>query len=212
MIVVKPRRVEQDLILQGGAAEAGIVSDARDTAIGARNDPVIVGLQFLGRTIRALEDVAIDEAAGTKKRRHTGRHASGERCVTNALEDDLTSEIGIDAFVKCEAKVGKPVERDGAHHRQMGCAVHSQFEREGGEALDLFRGVTGPLRNEFDHGRRKIGIGIDGHALKGNGARNDDEHGDHHHQEALLKGELDNTMDHLEFSGRASPPSAAENS
>ncbi len=78
-------------------------------------------------------------------------------------------------------------------------AIHRQFQRQGGEALDLFRGVAGPLGDELDHGRRKIGIGIHGHALEGNGAGNDDEHGNHHHQEALLQRELDNAMDHSDL-------------
>ena len=93
----------------------------------------------------------------------------------------------------------------------MRSAVHGQLERERGEALDFFGGVAGPLGDEFDHRRRKIGIGVHGHALERNGAGNDDEHGDHHHQEALLESELDDAMDHSELLAE-SPFSAAKNS
>jgi hypothetical protein len=52
------------------------------------------------------------------------------------------------------------------------------------------------LGDELDHGRGQIGIGIDGHALEGNGAGDDDKHGDHHDEEALLERELDDAMNH----------------
>jgi hypothetical protein len=204
VIVVEPRRVQQDVILHGGPAEAGIVRDARDAAVGANNNPIIESLQFLRRTIRAFQDVPIDEAAWTEKRRHARHDTGGKSSVSDALEDDLAGEIGIDTFVEGEAEVRKSVKRDGAHHRQVGRAVHGQFEGQGGEAFDFFRGMAGPLGDELDHGRRKIGIGINGHALKRNGARDDDEHGNHHHQEALLESKLDNAMNHLEFSRRVS--------
>ena len=124
--------------------------------------------------------------------------------VAEALEDHLAREIGVDAFVERQADVGEAVERDGAHHFQVRRAVHGQFERERGEALDFFGGVAGPLGDQLDHGRRKIGIGVDGHALEGNGAGDDQQHGDHQHQEALPQSELDDAMDHCEVFGHVS--------
>src|SRR5258708_28094069 len=136
VIVVEARRIKQNLILHGGAAEAGIVSNARDTSVSTRNDPVIVGLQFLGGTVRALQDIAIDEAAGTKERGHARSNALGELRIAETLENYLASEIGINAFIKRKAHVGEPIEGDGAHHFQMRRAVHAQFERQSGEALN----------------------------------------------------------------------------
>ena len=66
------------MILHGGAAKAGIVRDARDAAVGALDDPIFVSVQFHRRAIGAFDDVAIDEAAGTKERSHAGRDASWE--------------------------------------------------------------------------------------------------------------------------------------
>src|ERR1700676_980182 len=211
VIAVEARGVEQDLILHGGAAEAGIVRDARDAAIRASNDPIVVGLQFLRRTIGAFEDVAIHEGAGTEKRRHAGHDAGGKGGVADALEDELAREVRIDTFIEGEAQIGKPIERDGRHTVKIRVAVHAHPEREGGKALDFFSGVARPLGNELDHRRRKIGISVHGHALKGNGAGNDDEHSHHEHEEALLESELDDAMDHGDFSA-ASPVSAAKNS
>ena len=75
-------------------------------------------------------------------------------------------------------------------------AIHGQFERKSGEALDFFGGVAGPLRDELDHGRRKIGISVDGHARKETAPAITIKDRDHQHEEALAQGELDDVMDH----------------
>jgi hypothetical protein len=54
------------------------------------------------------------------------------------------------------------------------------------------------LRDELHHGWRKIGIGVDRHALEGNRARDDDEHCDHQDDKALLQRKLDDAVDHRE--------------
>ena len=78
----------------------------------------------------------------------------------------------------------------------MGNAVHREFERKRNQPLDLFRGVTGPLRDEFDLRGSKIGIGIHGHALKGNNPSDRHKHGEHQHQESLMERGLYDSMDH----------------
>ncbi len=70
VIAVKARGIEQHLILHDRAAEAGVVGDAVHRAIGALDDPVLEGLQLLRAAVGALDNVAIDEAAGTEERRH----------------------------------------------------------------------------------------------------------------------------------------------
>ncbi len=146
--------------------------------------------------VGALDDVAVDQAAGAEERGHAGGDALRERGVRQTLEDFLPREIRIGAFVKGEAHVGEPVERDGAHDHQVRGAVHGQLERQRGEALDFLGGVAGPLGDEFHHGRRKVGIGVHRHAAEGNRAGDDDEHREHQHDEALLQRKLDDAMDH----------------
>src|ERR1700687_1057952 len=69
--------------------------------------------------------------------------------------------------------------------------------------------MAGPLRYDCHHGRRKIGIRVDGHALEGNGTSHDDQDGEHQHDEALLQRELDDAMDHREAIRREAWRSAA---
>ena len=75
-------------------------------------------------------------------------------------------------------------------------AVHVEFERQRDQALHFFGGVAGPLRDQFHHGRRKIGIGVHGHALERQDAADHDEDRQHQHQEPLAQRELDDAMDH----------------
>src|SRR5271168_2553107 len=57
-----------------------------------------------------------------------------------------------------------------------------------------------PLSYQLDHRRRKIRISVDRHAAEGFGAGQHDQQSDDNYEEALAKGELDNVMDHLDFS------------
>ena len=79
---------------------------------------------------------------------------------------------------------------------QVRRAVHGQLERQRGQSFDLFGGVAGPLRDQLDHGRRKIRIGVHRHALKGIRAGDDEKRHQHQDQEPLPQRELDNVMDH----------------
>ncbi len=116
--------------------------------------------------------------------------------VGYALEDDLAREVGFGAFVKCQDDVREAVERDRTHHAQIRRAVHREFEGERRESFNFFRRVTRPLRDQLDHRRRQVGIRIDRHALKRDGARDDDEQREHQYDEALLECDLDDAMDH----------------
>src|SRR5260370_6679129 len=107
VIAVQAAGIEKNVILHGGAAETGIVGDARHTAISAFDDPVLHGVQFLRRAVWTFDDVTIDEAAGTEERRHAGGDALGKSGVAKALENELPGEVGIDAFIGGEAGVGR---------------------------------------------------------------------------------------------------------
>jgi len=124
VVAVEAGWIEQYVILHGGAAETGIVGDAWDAAIGASNNPVLHGVEFLRRTVGTFDDVAIDKAAGAEERRHAGGDAQGKSGVAEALENELAGEVWIDAFVEGEADVGESVERDGTHHLKMRGAAH----------------------------------------------------------------------------------------
>ena len=90
--IVETRGIEQHVILHRGAAEAGIVGDAGNAAIGALDDPVFESVQLHRRAVGAVDDVSIDEAAGAEERRHAGRYAAGKLRVGDALEHDLRAK------------------------------------------------------------------------------------------------------------------------
>src|SRR5258708_7447248 len=117
VIAVHAAGIEKNVILHGGAAETGIVGNAGHTAISALDDPALHGVEFLRRAGWTLDDVTIDEAAGTEERRHAGGDALGEGGVAKALENELPGRVGIDAFMKGEADVGEARERDCTHQR-----------------------------------------------------------------------------------------------
>jgi hypothetical protein len=48
-----------------------------------------------------------------------------------------------------------------------GTAVHFHFDGQRDQALDFFRRVARPLRDDFHHRRRKVGVGIHRHAMEG---------------------------------------------
>ncbi len=174
--IVETGRIEQHLVLHRRAAKAGIVGYARHAAVSTLNHPILKGLQFLRRAVRAFEHIAVHQAAGTEERRHAGGHATGKRSVGDPLKRQLPREIAVRAFIEGQDDVGKAVQRDGTHHLKIGGAVHRQFERERGQALHLLGGVARPLCDELDHGRRKIRIGIHRHPLKGKNTGHDQKH------------------------------------
>ncbi len=61
-------RIEQHLVLHGRAAEAGVVGHALNGAVAAFEHPVLDVLQFLRRAVGALQNIAVDQAAGAEKR------------------------------------------------------------------------------------------------------------------------------------------------
>jgi hypothetical protein len=79
---------------------------------------------------------------------------------------------------------------------QLCGAVHGEFERESGEALDFFGGVAGPLGDELDHRWREVGVGVNGHSLEGKRARDHQQGYQDQDQEPLTEGELDYLIDH----------------
>ena len=90
----------------------------------------------------------------------------GSDGVADPLKRQLAREIIVGTFFERKDDVGQPVERNRAHHMQVRRAIHRQFERQRGQPLHFFGGMARPLRDQFDHGRRKIRISVHRHALK----------------------------------------------
>ena len=166
VVVVEFYWIQEDVILHGGPAETGIVGDAGNGFVGALDVPDFVSMQLHWGAIGAFDYVTIDEAAGAEERGHAGSDTDGESGVADTLENNFAGKIGIHAFVEGQDKVREAIEGDRTHDMKVRGTIHGEFKRESGEALDLFSGVARPLRDEFDHGRREIGIGVHGHLRK----------------------------------------------
>src|SRR5581483_9592394 len=119
--------------------------------------------------IRALEHVAIDESARTEERSHARGYALRQSRVANALEDHLSREVGIDAFLKRQNDVREPIQGNRPHHLQVRRPVHGQLERQRRQPLDLFRRMPWPLVDRPDHRRRKSGESFPGLSWERNG-------------------------------------------
>src|SRR5487761_194721 len=191
VIAVELRGIEQHLILHHGAAETRIIRDTRNGFIRALDDPVFIRLQFLWSAVGTLQHVAIDQIAWARQWGQRRRDAGRQVDLGEAVEGAFTGEIVICSVVEGHDDVGKPVEGNRTDHAQIRNAVHLDFERNGNQALDFLRRVAGPLRDEFHHRRRKIGVRVPRHALKRNRAANDERDDEKENQKPLAQGELD---------------------
>src|SRR6185312_2892467 len=63
-------------------------------------------------------------------------------------------------------------------------------------SLDLFGCVTGPLRDDLDHRRRQVGIGVDGQAPKGPDAGSNEQGSKQRDEKTLREGAGDNPVDY----------------
>ncbi len=196
VIRVEFGRIEQHLILHHGAAKAGVVGYPGDLLVFPLDHPVFVDLQLLGRAVRALNDVAVDEARRAGERSQAGRHAGGQRDLAQPLKHDLARPVVVGAFIEGQNDVGESVERDGAHHRHLRDAVHLHLGGHGDQPLHLLGRVTGPLRDDLHHRRRQVRIGIDGHVRERDSSADGEEHHHHEDEESLPECELNDAVDH----------------
>ena len=193
--------IEQHLVLHHRSAEARVVGHAVDRSIGPFHHPILDGLQLLRDAVGTFQHIAIHQAAGAEQRREGRDYSGRESGLREPLKDDLPRKVVVGAFFEGEDDIGQTIERDGTHHHHVGNAVHLEFKRKRDQPFDFFGGMVGPLRDDFDLRRREVGIGVHGHALKGQDAADRDESGQHQHQEPLPQRRLDDSVDHSDGGG-----------
>ena len=120
--------VQQHLVLHGGAAEAGIVRHALNGAVVPLQHPVLDDLQILRRAVGALQNVAVDQAAGAEQRRERGLQPGGQRGVAHPLEGLLAHEVRVGAVLEVHLHRREAVERNRAQRIQSRNAVHFDFD------------------------------------------------------------------------------------
>src|SRR5579871_84010 len=138
-------RIEQHLVLHGGAAESRVIRYALDGAVAALEDPVLNGLQFLRRPIGALQNVAVDESARAEERRERRRDALGHGGIGDPFEGLLADEVGIGTVFEIHLYGGESVKRDGAQRVELRDTVHFELDGDGDEALYFFGSMSWPL-------------------------------------------------------------------
>src|SRR5487761_726817 len=112
VIAVEFCGIEQHLILHHGAAETGIIRDARNRFIRALDDPVLIRHQFLRTAVGTLKHVAVHQVARARQWGHRRHDARGQVDLREAREGALAGEIVICSVVEGHDDVGKPVERN----------------------------------------------------------------------------------------------------
>src|SRR5690348_18055593 len=80
--------------------------------------------------------------------------------------------------------------------RQMRRTVHLNFNGNRDLLFDLFRGVAGPLSDDLNVIVRHIRVGFDRQVMKGDRSPGQEEHGDNHHDEAVVERVIDECANH----------------
>ena len=159
-------RIEQHLVLHGAAAKARIIRHAGNGFVCGLDDPVLEGLELHRRPVGALQHVAIDQTRRRGQRRHRRRHAARQTEAGQPVENFLAGEVVVGAIVEREDDVGQSIERDRALRGHLRNAVHPDFDGHRDQPFHFLGGVSGPLGDDLDHRRRKIGIGIHRQAIQ----------------------------------------------
>src|SRR6185437_12742995 len=142
-----------------------------------------------------LEDIAIDEAGRRRQRCETRRDAVGQVEVAEALEGLFAREVVVGAVLEREGDIGEAVQGDGADHLHLGESVHFDFDRHGDQPLDFLGGVTGPLRDDLDHRRREVGVGVHRQPPERPDARANEEHAEQRDEKPLAERSADEAVD-----------------
>ena len=80
---------------------------------------------------------------------------------------------------------------------QVRDAVHHDLERNGNLLFHFFGGAAGPLRDDLDVVVGDVRIGFHRQIVKRNAAPDEQQHGRHHHQKAVVQREIDQRADHI---------------
>ena len=162
--------IDLGLVLPRGSTEGGDIDDAGYRLDLADNEPVLLRLQLVQAVAGADELIAIDltdRRFGRELRLKIVRQRERLQPIERLLAVDEVGRVEI----KVELDVAQAEDADGADFGQLRRAVQHRFDRNGDLLLHLLRGPCRVLRDELDHRRRWIGIGLDIELRKGKAAR-----------------------------------------
>ncbi len=182
--------VDLQLVGLGLAAPADHVDHAGDRTETALQHPVLQRLEVEHAVIgRAGQLVAVD-LADRRDRRDLRLRVVEERRQRGEAVEHLLERLFVGVVEReLQLHVREAVERYRAHDAQVLDRRGLRLDRDGDVALDLLRRETRALRDDVDHRRRRVGIGLDVELAKCEEAADEHDDAEREHQHAVLQGE-----------------------
>ena len=190
--------VEGDLVLAGGAAEAGDVDNAGDCFELLLEGPVFNGFEGhrVVAGIGAFEGVPVDLADGAPVGADLRLEVVGQGDLGGALEDFFAVPVVAARVVKGELDGGDTGEGEGTERGGVGYAGYGAFEWNGDLLFDLLGGTSGPLDDDGDVVVGDVGVGLDGEVVEGDDAPAEEQDADGEDDESVVEREVDELSDH----------------
>ena len=193
--------IDVDLILPHEAAERRHFRDARHGLQLVAQKPVLVGAQ-LGQVVavalihqRVLEDPADAGGIRTELGLHALRQARQD--LRKVLQGARARPVDVGAFLEDDVDVGVAEIGEAAHVLHLGRAQHGGDDRIGDLVLDDV-GAAVPARVDDHLGVAEIRDGVERDGLHRPPARHGGRRHEQEHEEAVVRRELDDAVDHFE--------------
>ena len=183
------------VVLLGQPAEPHHVDHARHLAELLFQDPVLRGLEVRRGVVLAHHLVAVQLADGAPGR-ELGLHARRQGDEVELIEHALLSRGVAGVPAKVELHVGQAEERLRAHVFQPWHAHQAGFDGQGDVAFDFLGAPALRLRDELDHGRHRVGIGLDVELYIRADADADQRQGGHEDQEGRADRGRNQSLNH----------------
>ena len=186
---VRHQLVDIDLhfIGLGLAAPPRHVDDAGNGAEAALQHPVLQGLEIEHRVIGGADQaVSIDFTDRTERRNLRLGVVEQRPELGEPVQDLLQCLIISEVEGELQLHVGQAVQRNRPDDTEVLDSGDLRLQRNRDVAFDLFSRQSRALGHDVDHGRRRIGIGLDVQLLKRNQSADDDGRKQPDHQESAI--------------------------
>ena len=187
--------VDLDVILLGVAAEADDVDDAGHLAELLLEDPVLRRLQ-VGERVALADDAVAEDLADGVPRRQLRLHPRRQLDELEAIDDLLPRVLVVDVPGEVALHVGEPEERLRADVVEVHHAGEPDLELHRDVALDLLGRPAVRLRDELDHRRHRVRVGLDVEILVAVEPTDEHAEGEHADDGGHFERERDQLLDH----------------
>ena len=192
-----PVEIDLDLVFLGVAAQHRDVGNAGHDPQPPLDDPVLDRLELHHTHAGRAGELIAEDLADAARRRDHRLHARRQLHVLQPVDRLLADEMIVAAVFELQPDEAEREHRVGAREFQTRRARDRDFDRDGDVALDLFRRLAGPLRDDLDDRRRRIGIGLDVQGLERNDAPSAEEGGERNqHERTPRQAKSDETTEH----------------